>query len=397
MKKRIIAFLLTLITVFSIAAAPAGATVQQEREKSRVGIVDLINIWDSGYAMPDVGDIIETMFTISSLMYQATGLPIFSDEVIVITVNDTISGVIETLYEQTGVDFSKIYKSLPQSNKLAELVTESLELDIPATQEYLTQASRDSFAKGDMFSGAILRMIELWLGIIDEVHLTTKPYAEQPGCEELGFVVTYRDGRTEEVYTGILYDSVANQLVGKNGNPAFMGYYIDFNQNYVYTGIDVWQREMGFNIFYDIFCYLTPFFFHYTTQRVKFNYQGKDWMFQMWKGRYAIANGGELGIYTRPEEKEGSFYDCGADEDMLVMSVAVYHGDELLFKHGPMLHWWVTGFAINDTAYLPESLTLFATIEMRDEEMLEAASEAFETKKGIIDYEVEGLTISFVW
>lgn len=397
MKKRIIAFLLTLITVFSVAAAPAGATVQQEREKSRVGIVDLINIWDSGYAMPDVGDIIETMFTINSLLYQATGLPIFSDEVIVITVNDTIGGVIETLYEQTGVDFSKIYKSLPQSNKLAELVTESLQLDIPATQEYLTQASRDSFAKGDMFSGAILRMVELWLGIIDEVHLTTKPYAEQPGCEELGFVVTYRDGRTEEVYTGILYDSVANQLVGKNGNPAFMGYYIDFNQNYVYTGIDVWQREMGFNIFYDIFCYLTPFFFHYTTQRVKFNYQGKDWMFQMWKGRYAIANGGELGIYTRPEEKEGSFYDCGADEDMLVMSVAVYHGDELLFKHGPMLHWWVTGFAINDTAYLPESLTLFATIEMRDEEMLEAASEAFETKKGIIDYEVDGLTISFVW
>ena len=397
MKKRIIAFLLTLITVFSVAAAPAGATVQQEREKSRVGIVDLINIWDSGYAMPDVGDIIETMFTINSLLYQATGLPIFSDEVIVITVNDTIGGIIETLYEQTGVDFSKVYKNLPQSNKLAELVTESLELDIPATQEYLTQASRDSFAKGDMFSGAILRMIELWLGIIDEVHLTTKPYAEQPGCEELGFVVTYRDGRTEEVYTGILYDSVANQLVGKNGNPAFMGYYIDFNQNYVYTGIDGWQREMGFNIFYDIFCYLTPFFFHYTTQRVKFNYQGKDWMFQMWKGRYAIANGGELGIYTRPEEKEGSFYDCGADEDMLVMSVAVYHGDELLFKHGPMLHWWVTGFAINDTAYLPESLTLFATIEMRDEEMLEAASEAFETKKGIIDYEVEGLTISFVW
>lgn len=397
MKKRIIAFLLTLITVFSIAAAPAGATVQQEREKSRVGIVDLINIWDSGYAMPDVGDIIETMFTINSLLYQATGLPIFSDEVIVITVNDTIGGIIETLYEQTGVDFSKVYKNLPQSNKLAELVTESLQLDIPATQEYLTQASRDSFAKGDMFSGAILRMVELWLGIIDEVHLTTKPYAEQPGCEELGFVVTYRDGRTEEVYTGILYDSVANQLVGKNGDPAFMGYYIDFNQNYVYTGINVWQRNMGFNIFYDIFCYLTPFFFHYTTQRVKFNYQGKDWMFQMWKGRYAIANGGELGIYTRPEEKEGSFYDCGADEDMLVMSVEVYHGDELLFKHGPMLHWWVTGFAINDTAYLPESLTLFATIEMRDEEMLEAASEAFETKKGIIDYEVDGLTISFVW
>lgn len=397
MKKRILAFLLTLITVFSVAAAPAGAAVQQERDSSRVNVLDFLNIMDNGYAMPDAGDIIETMFVINKLMYKATGFPIFSDEVIVITVNDTIGGVIGTLYEETGVDFSKVYKSLPQSNKLAELVTETLQLDIPATQEYLTSASRESFAKGDMFSGAVLRMIELWLGIIDEVHLTTKPYTAQPGCEELGFVVTYRDGRTEEVFTGILYDSVNNMLVGKNGDPAFMGYYIDFNQNYVYTGINVWQREMGFNIFYDIFCYLTPFFFHYTTQRVKFNYQGKDWMFQMWKGRYALANGGELGIYTRPEEKEGSFYDCGSDEDMLVMSIEVYHGEELLFKHGPMLHWWVTGFAISDTAYLPESLTLVATIEMRDEEMLRAASEAFEKKKGVIDYEVDGLTLSFVW
>lgn len=397
MKKRIIAILLTVITVFSIAAVPAGAAAAEERRRTDFNIVDVFNIWDNGYPMPDAGDIIESFFTIGRILYQATGLPFFSDEAIVITVNDTIGGVLETLKEETGVDFSKVYAHLPQSNQLAELVTETLHLDIPATQEYLITASRASFANGDMLSGAVLRMIEIWLGVVDEVYLTTKPYTAQPGCEELGFVVTYRDGRTEEVYTGILYDSVNDMLVGKNGDPAFMGYYIDFKQNYVYTGINVWQREMGFNIFYDIFCYLTPFFFHYTTQRVKFNYQGKDWMFQMWKGRYALANGGELGIYTRPEEKEGSFYDCGSDEDMLVMSVEVYHGEELLFKHGPMLHWWVTGFAISDTAYLPESLTLVATIEMRDEEMLEAATEAFEAKKGIIDYEVDGLTISFAW
>ncbi len=394
MKKRVLAFLLTIITVFTVAAAPAGAVVQQERQSRRI---DIIDIWENGYAMPDIGNIIESMFTINKLMYQATGLPIFSDEVIVITVNGTIGGVVETLFEQTGVDFSKIYKNLPQSNQLAELVTSSLQLDIPATQEYLLNASRASYAKGDIFSGAVLRMVELWLGIIDEVHLTTKQYPERPGCEELGFVVTYRDGRTESVYTGIIYDSVNNMLMDKNGEPALMGYYLDLNQNYVYTGIDVWQRNMGFNIFYDIFCYLTPFFFHYTTQRIKFNYDGKDWMFQMWKGRYAIANGGELGIYTRPEEKEGSFYDCGADEDMLVMSIAVYHGDDLIFKRDPMLHWWVTGFAISDTAYLPESLTLVATIEMRDEEMLKAAEEAFEQKQNVLDYEVDGLTISFTW
>lgn len=392
MKNRIIAVILTLSTIFSIAVIPAGAAVKQEKKA-----IDIVDIWENGYPMPDVGDIIESMFTINKLMYQATGMPIFSDEVIVVTVDETVSGILEELLEETGVDFSKIYKNLPQSNQLAELVTSSLQLDIPAAQEFLTSESRRYFSEGNMVLGVVLRMTELWLGIVDSVEVITKPYPAQPGYEELGFVVTYRDGRTEEVLTGILYDSINNMLVGKNGEPALFGYYLDFNQNYVYTGIDVWQRNMGFNIFYDIFCYLTPFFFHYTTQRLKFTYQGKDWMFQMWKGRYAIANGGEFGIYTRDASKNGSFYDCGSDEDMLVMSIAVYHGDKLIFKRDPMLHWWVTGFAIDDTAYLPESLTLISTVTMRDEEMLNLVKGELEKKKGIIDYEVNGLDVTITW
>ena len=394
MKNKIIAIILALITAFSVVAVPAGAAVEENKKS---GILDIVDIWNNGYPMPDVGDIIETMFTINRLMYQVTGLPVFTDEVMVITVNDTIGGIVETLMEETGVDFSKIYKSLPQSNKTAEIVTSTLQLDIPATQEYLIDLSRAYFADGNMLMGAVIRMTEIWLGIVDEVYLTTKPYPEQPGCEEIGFVVTYRDGRTEEVYSGILYDTINNQLVGKNGEPALMGYYLDFNQNFVYTGINVWQRSLGFNIFYDIFCYLTPFFFHYTTQRVKFNYDGKDYMFQMWKGRYAIANGGELGIYTRPEEKNGTFYDCASDEDMLVMDLQVYHGEDLIFEYGPVLHWWVTGFAISDTAYLPQSLTLVSTITLKDEEMLKAVTEALDQKAGIIDYEVNGLDVTLTW
>ncbi len=390
--KRVLAIVLAVITAFLVAAVPAGAAVQQERKG-----IDIVDIWQNGYDMPDVGDIIESMFTICSLMYQATGLPVFSDEAIVVTVNGTLEGIVDGILETTGVDFSKIYKSLPQSNKLAELVTESMNLDIPATQAYLVDLSRDYFAQGNVIMGVIIRITELWLGIVDSVELTTRPYPAEPGCEEVGFIVTYRDGRTEAVYSGILYDTVNNAFVGKNGQPAIFGYYLDLNNNLVYTGIDVWQRNMGFNIFYDIFCYLTPFFFHYTTQRVKFVYEGKDWMFQMWKGRYTIANGGELGIYTRDESKNGSFYDCASDEDMLVMSIAVYHGDELIFKRDPMLHWWVTGFAISDTAYLPSSLTLVSTITMRDKEMLDLAVEAFAKKKGIIDYEVDGLDVTITW
>lgn len=393
MKKRIVAILLSLVTLFSIAVTPVGAATARENSKK----VDIVDVWQNGYAMPDIGDIFEVLFEVNKIMYEATGLPIFSNEVIVVTVDSTLQGVVDAMLEETGVDFSKIYKNLPQSNQLAEIVTSTLQLDIPATQEMLTDLSRDYFAQGNIVMGAVIRIVELWMGIVDSVELTTKPYPEEPGCEEIGFIVTYRDGRTESVYSGILYNTISNEFVGKNGEPALLGYSLDLNQNYVYTGINVWQRSMGFNIFYDIFCYLTPFFFHYTTQRIKFVYEGQDWMFQIWKGRYAIANGGELGIYTRDESKNGSFYDCASDEDMLVMSIAVYHGDELIFKREPMLHWWVTGFAISDTAYLPWTLTVVATIEMKDEEMLSVVKEALDKKKGIIDYEVDGLEVTLTW
>ena len=117
----------------------------------------------------------------------------------------------------------------------------------------------------------------------------------------------------------------------------------------------------------------------------------------MWKGRYALANGGELGVYTREAERDGSFYDCAADEDMLVMSIAVYHGDDLIFEREPTLHWWVTGFALSDTAYLPESLTLISTITMRDAEMLSVVVQALDKKRGIIDYVVDGLDVTITW
>ena len=54
MKNRIIAVILTLSTIFSIAVIPAGAAVKQEKKA-----IDIVDIWENGYPMPDVGDIIE--------------------------------------------------------------------------------------------------------------------------------------------------------------------------------------------------------------------------------------------------------------------------------------------------------------------------------------------------
>lgn len=390
MKKRIIAMLLVIITVFSAAAVPVGAA-QEKKNK-----LDIIDIWQNGYPMFDIGAFLETIFVFNEQINAILGVKIFNEEKLVITTDNMISGIVEGVLNTTGVDFSKIYNNLPQSNQYAELLTSTLRLDIPETQKYLNSVSGDYFAEGNAVMGVVVRMVSVWLGIVDEVKLVTKQVEGSPNLHELGIEITYRDGRKDGSFSGIFYDSEENSFVGRNGEPALIGYHIDFDDNVIYTGINVWQRELGFNIFYDVFCYLTPAFFHYTTQRVKFNYDGKDWMLQLWKGRYAIANGGEVGVYTRDESKSGTFYDCASDEDMLVMSMDVYHGDDLLFSRPAALHWWVTGFQLSDTGYLPHSLTIVSTITMKDEEMLAAATEALDKIRNI-SYEVDGLDVTLTW
>ncbi len=392
MKKRLVALILAIVTLFSVLAVPAGAADNRQKKG-----INLIDIWQNGYSMFDIGALLETMMLFNKAMNEITGMKIFNDDTMVIIVDGTLSGIVNGVVETTGVDFSKIYNNLPAVNTSAEVVTSALKLDVPATQDYLRELSRSYHAEGNATMGIIIHAVAIWLGIVDEVEFITKPLSSNPNMKELGIIITYRDGRTEDAYSGIFYDESTNQFVGRDGQPALLGYSMDLNQNMVYTGTHTWQRELGFNIFYDIFCYLTPFFFHYSTVRIPFNYGGKDWQIQMWKGRYAITNGGEVGIYTRDESKSGTFYDCAADEDMLVMSLDVYHGDGLLFTREPMLHWWITGFSVSDTAYLPQSLTLITTITVRDDAMLEALTASLDKKELLLDYEVDGLDVTITW
>lgn len=391
MKKRIIAMLLVIITAFSVMAVPAGAAEEKTNK------IDVVDIWNNGYPMFNIGSFLETVIYINTQMNNILGFKLFNEEKLIVRTDEVLTGVVEDIFELTGVNFDLVFKNLPQSNQYAELVTSTLNLNIPETQAFLNELSAQGFREGNMVQCVIFRMLSIWLGIVDDVQFVADPVSGNPNLYRLCVAITYRDGRTDKATTDIYYDANLNQFVGKNGSPALFGYYLNLSDGVVYTGIDVWQRQMGFNIFYDIFCYLTPMFFHYTTQRIKFDYEGREWMFQIWKGRYAIANGGEVGIYTRDAGSKGTAYNCGSDEDMLVMSMDVYHGDELLFSRPAQLHWWVTGFQISDTAYLPHSLTLVSTITMRDQAMLDAVVEALQAKKGIINYEVNGLDLTLTW
>ena len=174
-----------------------------------------------------------------------------------------------------------------------------------------------------------------------------------------------------------------------------------------------WGRDFGFNQIYDLASPLIQLV--YGTVRVKFPYDGKDWLIQMWKGRYGIIMlGGEIGVYNKPSTQASEFYYSALPEEELVMSMDVYQKNlatgvtKKLFTRGPLSDWWLTGF-VPGTFYQYNNkaeIILVGSIEFPNEEMLQAFEAAFAATgfaKGTPErnnpetYAIDGTTVTFAW
>lgn len=174
------------------------------------------------------------------------------------------------------------------------------------------------------------------------------------------------------------------------------GFRYDKEQRIFYSETQSWQRNFGFTPIYDAAAAFTGMY--YDTMRIKFNYENLDWMFQLWKGRYGITTGAEMGIYSKDPASDVNFYACAEDEQRVTMSFALYKGDELFMTRGPEPHWWLTGFKLFQMVS-PKELTLHATFFMEDAGMadaLEASLEDLGFKKNI-NYQRLGLTMTIIW
>lgn len=174
------------------------------------------------------------------------------------------------------------------------------------------------------------------------------------------------------------------------------GFRYDKEQRIFYSETQSWQRNFGFTPIYDAAAAFTGMY--YDTMRIKFSYENLDWMFQLWKGRYGITTGAEMGIYNKKPENETNFYACAEDEERVTMSFALYKGDELFMTRGPEPHWWLTGFKLFEMIS-PKDLTLHATFFMEDAGMADALEASLKDLGFIenINYQRLGLTMTIIW
>lgn len=195
----------------------------------------------------------------------------------------------------------------------------------------------------------------------------------------------------------IYYDTATGTVFDiKNRGVMKIGFDCNVKQLSMTNPTDPWQRKFGFNILFDGLGNLL--LTNIDTVRVKFNYNGQNKMVQYWKGNYTrISNGGEVGLYN---QKEGNpfQYECFTDEEMLMMSLDIYHGDELLYSKGPERHWWLTGY-VPGPKINKNDITLVSTITFEEQGMLDAfvpaAEKAFAKNGGTVT--VDGMTVTVTW
>jgi hypothetical protein len=191
----------------------------------------------------------------------------------------------------------------------------------------------------------------------------------------------------QQFLTGILNEfldnKIAADLIGD------LGFAYDSKQGLFYSRTDAWQHNLGYFTLYD---YAAPFTMMFIDcEPIRFNYAGKEWNIEFWKGQYGICTGAEVGIYTGKFKTGISRIDnilslleagdtaCAPKEDWLQMSFVLKRKGEEFFTRNsdnpatPEIEkqWWLTGFKPGFIS-APSDLVNEITIVFKDEAMQQA-------------------------
>ena len=170
-------------------------------------------------------------------------------------------------------------------------------------------------------------------------------------------------------------------------------------EDYFYSNMNCWQRSCGYCRLYDEACATLSMIID--CEPIYFDYDGKKWLIELWKGQYGLNTGCEIGVYNTREQEpiidlpgvfNGYFFECANDEDHLFIKFT-------LKKHGKILvtrsekHWWLTAFKLGEFSH-PRNLIMNCEITLKDQAMLN--SFLFGLGRAGYDrgdYKVNGLTV----
>ena len=151
------------------------------------------------------------------------------------------------------------------------------------------------------------------------------------------------------------------------------GFFYDEREGVFSSRRDAWQRRIGYTAAFDRgafgACMVLDAF------PVYFDYGGKTWLIEFWKGQYGINTGGEVGVYHAKEEIPPHAYPtahflAAEDEEMPKICCRLERNGGKLYEYCER-HWWLTGFCMGMFSQ-PREIALFATVTFGERQMAQA-------------------------
>lgn len=155
------------------------------------------------------------------------------------------------------------------------------------------------------------------------------------------------------------------------------GFCYNLKQDIFTSQINAWQRDYGYCTLFDRTAPLFQMVFD--CEPIYFDYNGKTWLIELWKGQYGINTGGEVGIYHAdglilPSNRTSTLFHAVSCEEMLPIHIDLCRNGKSLFKLTKR-HWWLTGFCMGQYTK-PEQLDMTVSITFPNQEMLYAFTDA---------------------
>ena len=198
--KRITALIISMIMTVTVFTSPADAV--QDRGGS-ANLAAIIEAFDKGSAMPDLGDIIISFRNLCKVLHSMTGSPAFSDKNFELTTDKMVNEIVERIYKDSGVDFSKVYKNLlPDTSDFASMLTGRLNIDIAKAQKTIDDISAIFKDNGQGLTWFALRCISVWLGSAEKCEIGLTPVAGSDSEYLFKLKFTYPDGTEDSLYSG---------------------------------------------------------------------------------------------------------------------------------------------------------------------------------------------------
>lgn len=177
------------------------------------------------------------------------------------------------------------------------------------------------------------------------------------------------------------------------------GYLFHCDCGFFSSTVDAPQKQAGYTWLYD---YMAPRFqMVFDSLPVYFDYRGKTWLIEFWKGQYGINTGAEIGIYhadtliPREEYRKTLFYGAEKEEMLDCSFQLCSRENECICNSGR--HWWLTAFLVGYFSK-PADLTMESCIRFPNREMCAAFVDGLERagcQKDSIS--VNGLSVCFVF